>query len=140
MNPTLESRSGLLSRFQRHQEVSRIQAHTKLVNCALLVAYTAGKPGGWYAVAAGHIDGFSNNYALIHSNPGNMAVHPVRAFCLAGTESELYELEEHRAAVKQYNDMDELPLVATLTAEEIEAAKNAVREAWADSEAEDLEE
>ncbi len=126
--------------FQRHQEVSRIQARTKLVNCALLVAYVYGQPGGWYAIADGHIDGFSNDYALVHSNPGDTSAHPIKAFYLDGSESELYDLKEHRQAVKEYHDYDELPLVTTLTKEEITAAVEAVREAAKEAQTEDVEE
>ena len=128
------------SKYERHQEVSRIQARQKLANCAMLAAYIHGQPGGWYGIAAGHIDGFANDYAIVHCEPGNLAMHPIRAFYLGGEESELQELEEVRTAVKNYNEWDELPLVTTLTAEEIEAAAAAVREAISEESPEDVEE
>lgn len=126
-------------KYTRHQEVARAQSHQKLQNCALLCAYVHGLPGGWYAVVDSHIDGFRSDYALIHSNVGDFECHPVRAFYLAGGEDCMEELEEIRAAVQAAHKMDELPLVATLTEEEKEAARLSVREALEEETPEDAE-
>jgi len=129
----------MTSKYERHQQVAREQANQQLQNCALLCAYVYGAQGGWYAIAKGSIDGFSCDYAIIHSNPGNMECHPVRAFYLDETESELFDIEEHREAIKQAHEMDELPLVAKFTSEEKEAARLAVREALDEAQPEDKE-
>ena len=108
------------------------QYRQQLVNCALLVAYVHGQPGGWYGIAQGSADGFPCDYAIIHDNPGNLECHPIRAFYLAGGESDLEELEYARKAVAEYRD-GELPLVTTLAPEEIQSSIDAVREAWAEA-------
>jgi hypothetical protein len=126
--------------YDRHQKVSRLQARQKLSNCALLVAYIHGQPGGWYGIASGHVDGFANDYAYVHSNPGDIQVHPIRAFFIEGTENadELAELDQICAAVAEYHDSDR-PLIATFTGEEKEAALVAVRQALAQEKPEDTE-
>jgi hypothetical protein len=107
-----------------------------LSNCALLLAYVYGEPGGWYAICRSHIDGFPCDYALIHSNPGDLEIHAVRAFYLDGTEVGTDELDAIRKAVSTYNRSDEPP-VTTLTEEEIDAAAAAVRAAREEEEPED---
>lgn len=114
----------------RSQEVSRLQAEQKVQNCALLLAYVSGSPGGWYGIVKSSIDGFSSDYALISSNVGEWECHPAQVFCVTGDEDAREELEEIRQAVKESFEMDELPMVATLTEEEIQAAKQNVKEAW----------
>lgn len=117
-------------KYSRHQEVARAQAHQKLQNCALLCAYVYGAPGGWYAIAKGSVDGFPSDYALVSSNPGDCACHPVRAL-YAAHKSELVEYAAHIAAVVQAvkDEHGDAPLVAVLTAEEQEAARLVVRDA-----------
>ncbi len=65
---------------------------------------------------------------MCHWNPGNFEAHPVRAFYVTGEETELSELEAIRGVV--HRAFGELPPVATLTTEEKEAARMAVRQAW----------
>jgi hypothetical protein len=129
-------------KFRRHREVAAAQAETELVNCALLCLYKYGQCGGWYAVASGHIDGFRADYALVLSNPGDFACHPVRAFYAASAE-ELVEyatdLQECRQAVAD-NHGGELPLVEVLSQEEVSAAVAKVREALDNDAPEDPEE
>lgn len=121
-----------MTKFERHQEVSGAQARQQLANAALLVAYIHGQPGGWYGIASGSIDGFPADYAIVHAIPGNIVPHPIRAFFIDGDEdqSALEELEEIRQAVADEHGYEELPLVATLTDEEIAAAEVKVRDAW----------
>lgn len=126
--------------YTRSQEVSRLQAEQKVQNCALLLAYVYGSPGGWYGIVKSSIDGFSSDYALISSNVGDWECHPAQVFCVTGDEDAREELEEIRQAVKESFEMDELPMVATLTEEEIQAAKQNVKEAFQDSEESDLAE
>lgn len=122
-----------MDKYERHRQIEREQSRQQLKNCALLLAYVHGLPGGWYGIASGHIDGFRSDYALIHSHPGNLELHPIRAFYLDGAEDCLDELEDIRRAVKDYHHLDELPPVTTLTAEEKTAALQAVREAFEES-------
>lgn len=127
-------------KYTRHQEIAREQARQQLQNCALLCAYVYGQPGGWYAIVKGSIDGFAADYAMVHSNPGDFAVHPVRALF---TESEAEKVEyaeglaEIQQAVQEEHRMAEPPPVAVLTPEEIAAATAAVREALDEAEVED---
>ena len=128
--------------YERQREVARLQERQKLVNCALLCAYIFGEPGGWYVIADGDIDGFNSDYALIHSNPGDLCCHKVRAIYAEdeATAAEYNdEIEEIRVAVAEERRMEELPLVAILTAEEIEQARKAVHEALDEEQPEDAE-
>ncbi|MDE2019387.1 MAG: hypothetical protein KGJ13_03500 [Patescibacteria group bacterium] len=128
-----------MTNFKRHQEVSDIQSETELQNCALLAAYIFGKPGGWFFLCNGSVDGFSNDYALIHSTPGNIECHSVQAVYLNGDElfqSELSEILEDQAA----KNGGERPPVETFTDEEKQGAIGALREAAEAEEVEDLEE
>ena len=125
----------------RHEEVNQVQAYTKLTNCALLAAYVYGQPGGWYCVCSGHVDGFRNDYALIHSVPGNLDAHNIRVVCLAGAEFPEFqgELDEVLAAQAEQNN-GKRPLVMTITAEEKAAALQALREAAETEEVTDVAE
>jgi hypothetical protein len=129
-----------VAEYEYHRKIDAAQARQQLQNCALLVAYVYGQASGWYGIASGHIDGFQSDYAIIHVNPGDFAMHRIHAFYLAGTEEEyMVELEVIRQACAEENE-SELPLVATLTPEEIQHAVEAVRAAWSESEEEDAEE
>lgn len=128
--------------YERQQQVSREQDRQKLANCALLCAYVFGQPGGWYVIADGNIDGFNSDYALIHSNPGDLCCHHVRAiYAESDATAKEYadEIEEIRTAVAKEIHMEELPLVAVLTADEIELARKAVMEALAEEQPADVE-
>jgi len=129
-----------MNNYKRHQEVKDAQEHTQLVNCALLAAYIYGQPGGWYFVCSGQIDGFKSDYALVHSNPGDIECHRVRTVCLAGDELPEYqaELDEILNAQAAQND-GEKPTICTVTAEEKTATLAALREAADAAEVEDLE-
>ena len=123
------------TKYERHRQIAREQERTKLQNCALLCAYVWGDAPGWYGVVSGHIDGFRSDYAMVHSNPGDFEHHPVRAFYIVGNETELEymaDLDKIRSVVAKCHYMDDLPLVATLTEGEKEAARLAVRSAWED--------
>ena len=130
-----------MTNYKRHQEVKEAQERTQLVNCALLAAYIYGQPGGWYCVCSGHIDGFRSDYALVHSNPGDLECHRIRSVYLDGSELPEYqaELDEILDAQAKQND-GERPLVATVTAEEKAATLAALRDAAEAEEVGDLEE
>ena len=128
-----------MTNYKRHQEVKEAQEHTQLTNCALLAAYIYGQPGGWYCVCSGHIDGFRSDYALVHSNPGNLECHQIRSLYLDGSESEYHtELNDILDAQAKQND-GERPLVTTVTAEEKSATLAALRDAAEVEGVQDLE-
>lgn len=128
-----------MTTFERHQQVAREQEQTNLVNCALLAAYIYGNPGGWYCICDGHIDGFRNDYAVVHSNPGNLACHSIRVVCLDGSE-----LPEYQAELDEIlNDQaahGEKPMVATVTLEERQATLQVLREAAEEANVGEVEE
>lgn len=127
------------SKYKQHRKTDLALDRQKLRNCALLCAYAFGSAPGWYGIAHGSIEGFPADYAVINSVPGNIELHQVRAFYLLGNEDYLDELEEIRQAVADYHNDDELPLVTTLTADEIEAARLKVREALLEEAPDDAE-
>lgn len=126
--------------FKRHQEVKEAQQQTRLANCALLAAYIYGQPGGWYCICSGHIDGFRSDYALVHSMPGDLECHKIRAVYLDGSELPEYtaELEEILDAQAAKNGGDR-PLVTTVTEEEKCLTLQALREAAEADEVSDVE-
>lgn len=129
-----------MTNYKRHQEVKDSQEHTQLVNCALLAAYIYGQPGGWYFVCSGHIEGFKSDYALVHSNPGDIECHRVRTVCLAGDELPEYQGELDEILNTQAAQYDgEKPLVCTVTDEEKQATLAALREAAEAAEVKDVE-
>lgn len=128
--------------YERHKQVAREQERQMFQNCALLCAYVYGQSGGWYMVASGHVDGFRSDYALVQSCAGNIACHQVRAL-YAATAQELSEYAEEigdicDAVTEARGGMEYRPLVAVLTAEEIERARQAVAEALAEGDTGDI--
>jgi hypothetical protein len=130
-------------KYEQHRKTASALAHSQLQNCAMLCAYVFGSAPGWYAIVSGSINGFRSDYAMVHSNPGDFESHPVRAFYIEGNSTEaeyMADLDDIRRLVKKAHDMADLPLVATLTAEEKEAARLAVREALNEEQPKDAEE